>query len=121
MTISEMKEIVEKAYSYPGLCTGLDDEAVQFYFKAIEPTGNDLWDADAWAWLNTLIGYEISYDDYLEIADWWANDTSLSVMEVMHYNRKEIEEAIKDKHLNIDMSGWATEEPKAIRFDWFVA
>ena len=97
---------------------GLGDEAYDFYYMAMHDNGMHLYDADEYAWLNTLIGYDIGADKAKAIIRWlYENDQS-----AMSFEAGDIEtlKSICEMELglHIDFSNAVTETPNAIHYSW---
>ena len=98
--------------------SGLGDEAYDFYYMAMHDNGMHLYDADDYAWLNTLIGYDIGADNAKAIIRWlYENDQS-----AMSFEAEDIEtlKSICEMELGlrIDFSRAAKETPRAIAYTW---
>lgn len=74
MTVSEKKTWLEEKIG-AGTLSGMDDACFEFFFRAMHDQGFDFSDADRYAWLNTLFGYDIGADHAKEIIKWlYEND-----------------------------------------------
>ena len=98
--------------------SGLGDEAYDFYYMAMHDNGMHLYDADEYAWLNTLIGYDIGADKAKAIIRWlYENDQSAMGFEAGDIRTlKNICEM--ELGLQIDFSNAVTETPNAIKYTW---
>ncbi len=69
MEIAEMKNYIEKKIG-TGILSQLSDEGWLFYYRALHDYDMDVYDADRWAWLNTLFGYDIGESAATDINRW---------------------------------------------------
>jgi hypothetical protein len=101
-----------------GIIDGLDKYAYEFYYRAMHDEGLLFADADRWAWLNTLFGYEIPSDTAKKLINWyWENDKDVIQIEATH---KGTVKSICEFELNlqVDFSKWPDKTPDAVKFVW---
>ena len=96
----------------------LDETAHNFYYRAMHDNHMDLYDADDYAWLNTLIGYDIGVKNAKRIEKWlYENDETVTSYSAENIgtlkNLCELELELK-----IDFSNAVTVTPEAIKYTW---
>ena len=97
---------------------GCDDVVFDFYYKAMHDYGMDFADADRYAWLNTLFGYDIGAERAQIIIDWYWDKEELSVMELNIGDRETLEYITRfELGLYLNYSHWPKQEPQAIKYD----
>ena len=80
--------------------------------------GMGLHDADCWAWLNTLFGYDIGADRALDIITWFDNN-GMDVMEINADYKETLENITTlELGLHLNFSHWPDDTPDAIRYTW---
>ena len=100
MEIKEMKNYIEKKIG-AGIISQLSDEGWLFYYRAIHDYDMDVYDADRWAWLNTLFGYDIGRENATAI-NLWLYENGQDVYDLTHKNKGTIE-AICEGELGIHL------------------
>ena len=114
-SLMEKKEHLVKKFG-PFVKEHLDsDEAVIFYFKAVNGYDMSLDDADSYAWLNTLFGYDIGAECAQKLIRRLA-DRDMSATELGQGSRRFIKELCGSNGYHLDFSEWTREEPKAYRY-----
>ena len=98
MKVSKMKQYIEKKIG-AGILSQLSDEGWLFYYKAIHDFNMDVYDADRWAWLNTLFGYNIGRSNATKI-NLWLYENGQDVYDLTH-NSKETLKSICEDELGI--------------------
>ncbi len=116
-TYSEKKAWLEGTCG-KDILTGLTQQAADHFYKAMHDNGMGFYDADAYAWLNTLFGYDIGADHAKGIIRWlYENDQ----------NALEFESGMKGTMENIcnlelgfklDFSKWPEDTPVGIRYGY---
>lgn len=95
----------------------LDDKAYDFYYMAMHDNGMDLYDADDYAWICTLINYDIGADRAKEILKWlYENDQT--AMSFTAESIPTLKNICEELDLKIDFSKALTETPDAIHYVW---
>ena len=110
-------ELKEEVITY---MEGLYDDDCQaedgffLFFKRCKDAGIDYGDADAYAWLNTLIGYDIGLENAKAIDCHIFNEYNLAISELNNkdYYKNLVKSVCYDLKLELDFSKWAKEEPK---------
>lgn len=96
---------------------GMPDEVWHHFYRGMHDYGMGFYDADRWAWLNTLFGYDIGAERALSIITWY-DDNGLDVLEINADDKGTVENICSLElwfHLNFE--AWAKETPDAIRYD----
>ena len=96
----------------------VDDEAgIEFYYKGMHDFGLGLYDTDDYAWLNTLLRYDIGGENARLIIDWYYVNEDTTVQEAINIDGKEELAEIAEKlGIHLDFSNWMTEEPMALEY-----
>lgn len=118
MNITEKKQWIESKIG-KGLIDGLDDDAYEFYYRAMHDEGFEWTDADRWAWLNTLFGYEIPGDAANDLINcfWdWDDD----VLELKAEDKERVRMAMTACGWDGTFDSWCPDDetPKCIKFSW---
>ena len=89
-------------------------DAINFYYCAMHDYDMGVCDADDWAWLNTLFGYNIGATRSLFITTWYYENLDATVNECVGSQDKETLRSICkwELGLHLDFSNWADDEPK---------
>lgn len=96
----------------------LSDKAyVEFMYKAMHDHCMDMYDADEYAWLNTLFGYDIGAD-YARRINSLFYDIGVGIMELNHNSLQDVKSVCKELGIKPDLRKWAKEEPEAIRYSF---
>ena len=86
------------------------------FFKRCKDAKIDHGDADAYAWLNTLFGYDIGLENAKAIDCHMFNEYDMAISEVTHKDIQFVKSVCYDLKLELDFSKWAEEEPKCYVF-----
>lgn len=97
----------------------IEDDYVDFYYETMHGFGVSIGDADRYAWLGTLLGYDIGYIKAAQI-DSWYYENGLEVMEI-GLNDLETLRNVCESELGfyISLENKPDEEPKYITYDWY--
>lgn len=100
------------------IVAGLDDNAIDFYFDAAQDISFSIYDADKWAWLNTLFGYDIGKENAIEILEWfYANDQD--IMCLTAESKGTLQMICKSElWLSLSFDSFVTETPDFISYTW---
>lgn len=95
-----------------------DPDCINHYYKSLHDYGMGVCDADDYAWLNTLFGYDIGAERALGIIRWYYENLDATVMDMVTVASKETLQNICELELglHLDFSCWPEEEPKVLRF-----
>lgn len=115
------KEQAELLAAFPNTvrfmaCT---DEELHFYYEGLLGSGKEyylsIYDLDELSWLNTLLGYQLSWEDGLALNhECWELNNEVSVMELMESDKDLVIEAAKNAGLQIDFSKWGSKVPDIV-------
>ena len=99
---------------------GLDNLAYEFYYKAMHDNGMDLSDADRYAWLNTLFGYDIGAEHAAGIINWFYK-RDMDVLEIVGglESKHMMEDSVMpDLGYHLDFQYWVWDEPDYISYNY---
>ena len=107
MTVtSEMKDLVNQRLGYHG--DYLTDEGYAFYYHCMHKHKLGSFDADEYATLNTLIGYDIGVDAAMRISSYlYERDISVLDLAESEEDKQEVQKAIDACQLNISLDKWS--------------
>ena len=115
MVTREMKDAVNRYMQYDE--DWLTDEGYAFYHRCLFEHKLSLLDADEYAMLNTLIGYDIGVDNAMKISNYlWERDIETLELSVLEEDKQNVKEAIEALHLNVDLSNWKNDELEAYEY-----
>ena len=102
--------------------------AMEFWIKDITRMGigcECYADVDRHAWLNTLFGYDIGFDNAMEIENWlWGGEIrpgqyrNMEALDLTHNDKTIVEQCVKELGLNLSFDKWATKEPDVYRYEF---
>jgi hypothetical protein len=102
----EIKDFVNKRLGYGG--DYLDDEGYAFYYHCMFTHNLSSFDADEYAMLNTLIGYDIGVDAAMKISSYlYERDISILDLSENEEDERVVQEAIDALQLNIALDKWS--------------
>lgn len=104
----EKREWLEKEVG-AGMLTGLDDLAIDFYYMAMHDNGMDWSDADGYALLNTLFGYNIGADHARGIIR-WLYEHDLEATELTFRDKKMMKAVCDALGYHLDFGYWIDED-----------
>ena len=95
-----------------------DEVVLDFYYHAMHDFDMGLTDADDYAWLNTLFGYDIGADHAKEIIRWFYENQDTTVQDAIRHESKDTLQSICELELGIhlDFSKWLDYEPEYLRY-----
>ena len=103
----EIKDFVNQRLGYSG--DYLDDEGYAFYYHCMHDHKLSSFDADEYAMLNTLIGYDIGIDAALEISS-YLYERDISILDLSEKEDKPVvREAIDACSLSITLDKWTND------------
>ena len=99
--------------------SGLDELGIDFYYMAMHDNGMDLYDADRYAWLNVLFGYDIGADYALGITNWYY-ENDMEVLELVGglECKEEMMRVTDELGYHLNFAFWAWEEPDYITYNY---
>lgn len=92
-----------------------NDPCDEFYIKGVM-NGDSIADLDRYAWLNTLFGYDIGWDNARQIDSYLYSEMDFETMELCHMDKEMIQMVCKRLELDVKFDKWATEEPSAYHY-----
>lgn len=105
MITREMKDDVNRRMQYDD--DYLSDEGYEFYHRCLFEHKLHLIDADEYAILNTLIGYDIGVDDAMKITAYlWEHDIERLELTGNDEDKAEVQKAIDALGLDISLDKW---------------
>lgn len=95
-----------------------DYKAVDFYYRAMHDYDFGLIDADSYAYLNTLLGYDIGIESARKLIIWFYENNDSTVEDAITVEDKGTVQNICELELGLDLdfSKFATEEPECYQF-----
>ena len=95
------------------------DNLFVFYYNCME-NNIDVCDADRYANLNTVLGYDVGLENFLKIDGYLWSEKDYDLMELFgnEDGKQVIEDAVKVLNLDIDFSKWNDGEIK--EYSYFV-
>lgn len=99
-----------------------DDGSIDFVYRSIRDYDMGITDVDSYAWINTLLGYDIGAERALGLIRWYHENYDSTLLDMVIVDSKEIFRNIAELELgyHFDYSKWPEEDPKYIRYDWTV-
>lgn len=90
-----------------------DDWGIDFYYKAMNGFDMGLCDADDYAYLNTLMQYDIGGENALAIIRWYYEEEDATVNDALNWDQKEtLRDLCNNLGIELDFSGWVISEPE---------
>jgi hypothetical protein len=94
-----------------------DEDGINFYYKGMHDFGLGLHDTDDYAWLNTLLRYDIGGENATEIIRWYYANMDMTVQDAVRIeDRDELYGVCQRLGLDIDFSQWPETEPEYIEY-----
>jgi len=89
------------------------DDLFVFYYNCMG-NGIDACDADRYANLNTVLGYDVGFENFRKIDRYLWGEKDFDLMDLFgnEDGKQVIEEAVKVLNLDIDFSNWKNEDVK---------
>lgn len=110
------KEWVENKVG-KGILAGLSDDVFHHFYRGMHDYDMSFYDADRWAWLNTLFGYDIGAERALDIITWYDNN-GMDVLEINADDKETLKNICSlELGLHFNYKAWPNETPDAIRYD----
>ena len=109
MVTREMKDAVNRYMQYDK--DWLEDKGYAFYYRCLFNYKMSLLDADEYATLNTLIGYDIGVDNAMKISAYlW--DREIETLELPEYeeSKQDVKAAVEALHLDVDLLNWKSDK-----------
>lgn len=94
--------VLNEIFSYDDVGT----PAMEYYITHLME-GVYIYDVDRSAWLNTLFGYDIGYENAREI-DSYMYERDEEVCELEYTDKEKVKQIVNELGLNLDFSKWKT-------------
>lgn len=87
------------------------DDLFKFYYHCMN-NGLDACDADRYANLNTVLGYDVGMENFLKIDSYLWTEKDYDLMDLFNNEdgKQVIEDAVNVLNLDVDMSKWENKE-----------
>ena len=109
MVTREMKDAVNRCMQYDE--DWLDDKGYAFYYRCLFNYKMSLLDADEYATLNTLIGYDIGVDNAMKISAYlWEHEIETLELPEYEESKQDVKAAVEALHLDVDLSNWKSDK-----------
>ena len=100
------------------MCRDMPDAFFAHTYRAMTDYGLSVYDSDKWAWLNTLMGFDIGFYHARDIIGWYA-ERDRDVMDICVGCRKEFQDIVKNElGFHFDFSKFPEKTPEAISYEW---
>lgn len=100
------------------ICKDMPDEFYVHTYRAMQDYGMSVYDADKWAWLNTLFGYDIGADRALDLITWY-DDNGMDVLDLNADDKETIKNVSEmELGLHFNFSAFPDKTPEAISYTW---
>lgn len=99
----------------PEACEGRPQEFFAHTYRAMKDYGFSIRESEAWAWLNTLFGYDIGAYRARDIISYY-EENDMSIMDIGAESRRTLQDVAKELGLHFDFSGFPSETPEDIRY-----
>lgn len=117
MGIEEKKAYVVNQIGHE-ISAELSDEFFEHTYRAMKDYGMSVYDADKWAWLNTLFGYDIGADRALDLITWY-DDNGLDVLDLASDDRDSLKNVAElELGLHFCYAGFKDKTPDDIAYSW---
>lgn len=104
MTLQEKRKMLMKEYGTDFMPD--DEKGIDFYYRC-KKAGLDLINADEYAVLNTLLGYDVGLSASAQINYWlWEHDIETLELGCDNKSKKLIRQAAKERGIKLDFSKW---------------
>ena len=117
MTLQEKKDYVMSRIGQD-LCKSASDDFFEHTYMAMEKYGFSFHWSESWAWLNTLIGYDIGADKALKLIRYFERNG----IDVLKLDAGDMDELVAACILGIgyyiDLKAWPKETPGTVRYTW---
>lgn len=115
MVTREMKDAVNRCMQYDE--DYLDDDGYAFYYRCLFNYKMSLLDADEYATLNTLIGYDIGVDNAMRISAYlWEHEIETLELPEYEESKQDVKAAVEALHLDVDLSNWKSDKFEGYKY-----
>ena len=100
------------------ICKDMPEEFFEHTYRAMKDYGMSVYDADKWAWLNTLFGYDIGADRALGLITWY-DDNGIDVLDLNADDKDTIKNVAEmELGFHFNYAAFGTDTPEAISYIW---
>lgn len=95
----------------------IEDNFFLFYHKC-KSLDMDSFDANRYAWINTIIGYDIGYGNFHKLDEYFYCIKDADILDLSNDadSKEELKEIITELNLDISLDKWNTKEIKSYEF-----
>ena len=96
----------------------LPSEFFEHTYRAMKDYGMSVYDADNWAWLNTLFGYDIGADRALSLITWY-DDNGIDVLNLSADDKESLKNVAEmELGFHFNYAAFPDKTPDAISYIW---
>lgn len=96
----------------------MPNEFFEHTYRAMTDYEMSAYDADKWAWLNTLFGYDIGAERALDIITWYDNN-GMDVLEIEADSKGTLQNIVEmELGFHFDFSAFPDKTPEVISYTW---
>lgn len=96
----------------------MPDSFFEHTYRAMWDYGMSVYDADKWAWLNTLFGYDIGADRALDLITWY-DDNGMDVLDLSADDKESLKNVAEmELGLHFNYAAFPDKTPDAISYAW---
>ena len=100
------------------ICEAMSDDFFEHTYRAMKDYGMSVYDADKWAWLNTLFGYDIGAERALSLIRWY-DENGMDVLDITADEKETLKNVAElELGFHFNYSAFSKETPDAIRYTW---
>ena len=92
----------------------IGNPAMEYYIKLLM-NGVCLFDIDRAAWLNTLFGYDIGFDNAIKI-NLYLYEKDDEVLELKYTDKDKVKQIARELDLHLDFSKWKTHDVNCFEY-----
>lgn len=102
----------------------INTPAMEFYIKNLMESTDSIFDIDCYAHLNTLFGYDIGFNNAMNIDMWLYNpdinemDMELCTLEITYKDKELIEKCCLQCGINVLFDKWRTEDFDVYQYEF---
>lgn len=116
-TIKEKKAYVTSQIG-KDISKDMPDKFFEHTYHAMQDYGMSVYDADKWAWLNTLFGYDIGADRAMGLITWY-DENGMDVLELNAEDKWNIQNVAEmELGFHFNYAAFASRTPDAISYSW---
>ena len=96
----------------------LPSEFFEHTYRAMKDYGMSVYDADKWAWLNTLFGYDIGADRALDLITWY-DDNGMDVLDLSADDKETLRNVAEmELGFHFNYVAFPEDTPEVISYIW---